>query len=154
MAGGTSSEDNPVHINVVPLVDIIFCLCVFFFCSFHFRQLEGKMESWLPKDKGVNTTPVKQVMVEEVRIFLKYNRNATSIDDAVIRQVGAVVVGSDDELRVQLQANVERFKKLGLPEVPVIIDGEKKVPWREIVQVLSLCQMEGLRKVEFAAPHF
>ncbi len=76
MAGSSNigeEQDNPVHINVVPLVDIILCLCIFFFCSFHFRPLEGKMESWLPKDKGVNTTPVKNVMVEEGTVFSASN---------------------------------------------------------------------------------
>ena len=39
------SEENPVAINVTPLVDIIFCLCVFFMISFKFKQLEGKLGS-------------------------------------------------------------------------------------------------------------
>ena len=50
MAGGGEAEDNPLPINVVPMVDIIFCLCVFFMCSFKFRETEGKFDSWLPKD--------------------------------------------------------------------------------------------------------
>ena len=33
------SEENPVAINVTLLVDIIFCLCVFFMISFKFKQL-------------------------------------------------------------------------------------------------------------------
>ncbi|KAF0241790.1 MAG: hypothetical protein FD180_4260 [Planctomycetota bacterium] len=49
MAHGSAGEDNPVALNVAPMVDIIFCLCIFFMCSFHFKQLEGKFESWLPK---------------------------------------------------------------------------------------------------------
>jgi len=43
------SPDNPVAINVTAMVDVIFCLCVFFMCSLHFRQVEGKFETWLPK---------------------------------------------------------------------------------------------------------
>ena len=42
MAGGGEAEDNPVNINVVPMVDVIFCLCVFFMCSFKIKQLEGE----------------------------------------------------------------------------------------------------------------
>ena len=52
MAHGSAGEDNPVALNVAPMVDIIFCLCIFFMCSFHFKQLEGKFESWLPKGHG------------------------------------------------------------------------------------------------------
>ena len=54
-AGGNIGEasDNPVEINVTAMVDVIFCLCIFFMCSFHFKQLEGKIDTWLPKDRGV-----------------------------------------------------------------------------------------------------
>jgi biopolymer transport protein ExbD len=59
MAGG-SSEDNPVPLNVVPMVDVIFCLCVFFMCSFKFKQLEGKFNSWLPRNKGTSGQPSRR----------------------------------------------------------------------------------------------
>jgi hypothetical protein len=34
-------RQHPVAINVVPMVDVIFCLCVFFVRSMKFKQLEG-----------------------------------------------------------------------------------------------------------------
>ena len=45
MAAAQDPSENPVAVNVVPLVDIIFCLCVFFMCSFKFKQIEGKFTS-------------------------------------------------------------------------------------------------------------
>ena len=48
------SSDNPVAVNVVAMVDVIFCLCIFFMCSFHFKQIEGKIDSHLPKDRGLD----------------------------------------------------------------------------------------------------
>jgi biopolymer transport protein ExbD len=56
-----------VAINVVPMVDVIFCLCVFFMCSMKFKQLEGKFDSWLPKDKGAGGTPAE---IQETRVAL------------------------------------------------------------------------------------
>ncbi len=155
MAGTSTpgeSSDNPVPINVTAMVDIIFCLCIFFFCSFHFRQLEGKMESWLPKDKGVNTTPPPTVMLEEVRIFLKFNPNASDASHAVTRQVASQVVGDDTELRTVLRTMMANYQKANIKDVPVIIDSDPKVPWKEVVNVLSLSRLEGLTKLEFAAP--
>jgi len=146
------SPDNPVPVNVVAMVDIIFCLCIFFFCSFHFRQIEGTMESWLPKDKGVNTTPVKTVLIEEVRIFMRFNAQASDASRAVSRQVGSQPVDTDDDLRRALKGMVANFARTGVSDVPVVIDSESRVPWKEIVNVLSLCRMEGLEKLEFAAP--
>ena len=53
MAGGGNQEDNPVAINVVAMVDIIFCLCLFFMCSLKFKPLDAKFDSYLPKEVGV-----------------------------------------------------------------------------------------------------
>src|SRR5262245_66323574 len=87
--GGTQNigeaSDNPVDINVTAMVDVIFCLCIFFMCSFHFKQLEGKIDAWLPKDKGnligqMTTPPI----LEEIRVFMRWDpaRSAT------VRKVG------------------------------------------------------------------
>ena len=56
MAGSSNigeASENPVALNVTAIVDIVFCLCLFFMCSLKFKQLEGKIETWLPKDRGV-----------------------------------------------------------------------------------------------------
>ena len=155
MAGSSTpgeASDNPVGINVTPMVDIIFCLCIFFFCSFHFRQLEGKMESWLPKDKGVNATPPLKINVDDIRIFLKFHSNAVNASQAVTRQVASTPVANDDELRSVLRASVQNQTKAGATEIPIIIDSDPSVPWKEVMSVLSLCRLEGLTRLEFAGP--
>src|SRR5437773_3324173 len=67
--GGGGDEENPVPVNCVALIDIIFCLCIFFMCSFHFRQLEGKLESWLPNKVGVQPVPIANPQLDEIRVF-------------------------------------------------------------------------------------
>jgi len=69
MAGSQDPNENPVAINVVPMVDVIFCLCVFFMCSFKFKQIEGKFDSWLPKDKGLGAMSADQV-ITEIRVAI------------------------------------------------------------------------------------
>ena len=82
MAGSQNigeSSDNPVAINVTAMVDVIFCLCLFFMCSFQFKQLEGKIESWLPKDRGLNNTADTPVLVrEEIRIHMSWDQAASA----------------------------------------------------------------------------
>ena len=154
MAGASmgDSGDNPIPLNVTPLIDVIFCLCIFFFCSFHFRQLEGKMESWLPKDRGVNATPVKNVEIEEIRIFLRFNSNAADATEAVTRQIMSQPVTNDDNFRQVLKGLVANYAKQAINEAPVIIDSDPNVPWKEVVNALSLCRLEGLQKLQFAGP--
>jgi biopolymer transport protein ExbD len=154
MAGASmgDSGDNPVPLNVTPLIDVIFCLCIFFFCSFHFRQLEGKMESWLPKDRGVQATPVQKVEIEEIRIFLRFNSNAADASEAVSRQIMSQPVTNDDNFRQVLKGLVANYAKQDVNEAPVIIDSDPNVPWKEVVNALSLCRLEGLQKLQFAGP--
>ena len=146
MAAHGASEDNPVALNVAPMVDIIFCLCIFFMCSFHFKQLEGKMESWLPKDKGVFGDPVPNPILEEVRVFMKWDGQAT------IRKVNAQMIGSDQEMGDVLFERIEKFHSLNRPDTPVIIDADPQVPWKDVIRVMDICKQRKLDKVELAAP--
>jgi biopolymer transport protein ExbD len=52
MAGSQDPNENPVAINVVPMVDVIFCLCVCFMCSFKFKQIEGKFDRGCPRTRA------------------------------------------------------------------------------------------------------
>ena len=148
MAGG-GGEDNPVSINVTAMVDVIFCLCLFFMCSFKFKQLEGKVDTWLPKDRGVNQGPPAQVVLEEIRVFMKWDpsRNVT------IRKVGnRGEVNSDQALiDVVLQMTAD-YKKAGKSEFPVLLDATPDVPWEDVIHVMDLCKKEKLDRIEFAAP--
>ena len=151
MAGSTSigeAAENPVGINVTPMVDVIFCLCLFFMCSFHFKQLEGKVEAWLPKGHGVNPTPVTPVL-EEIRIFMRWDptRNAT------IRKVGnRPAVASDEDLMTEVLGMAAQFRTLGRTEFPVLIDATPDVPWREVMHVMDLCKLKQCERIEFTQP--
>jgi len=145
------SSDNPVPINVTAMVDIIFCLCIFFMCSFHFRQLEGKLESFLPKDGGVKDAPENPLQLEEVRISLHFVPGAPDGASAVRREVGPRLVQTDGELRDALRSLLSSYEKAGIADARAVIDSDPLVPWSMVVGTLSLCREEGLRKLAFAA---
>src|SRR5258707_14442193 len=102
MAGGSDASDNPVAINVVPMVDVIFCLCVFFMCSMKFKQVEGKFDSWLPKDKGAGGRAHEP---DETRIAMFWDADR----QAARRQFGARLVAGDGELRALVRHAHEDF---------------------------------------------
>src|SRR5206468_209331 len=97
MAGSQDPSDNPVGINVVPLVDIIFCLCVFFMCSFKFKQLEGKFDSWLPRDKGAEGLPDLN-LIQDVRVALLWDEGAQKIH----RRMGTREFPDDGDLQTAI----------------------------------------------------
>ena len=150
MAGSQNigeASDNPVAINITAMVDVIFCLCLFFMCSLKFKQLEGKIETWLPKDRGVLQTPPPKIVLEEIRVFMRW------LDGATVIKVGnRAPVKSDTELMQIILQMSNDFKKLGKSDFPVLIDALPDVPWRDVIHVLDLCKVEKLERIEFAAP--
>jgi len=56
--------------NMTPMIDVVFQLLIFFMLSMHFKEVEGKLLSQLPKDKGLAPSHVLQPELQEVRIVL------------------------------------------------------------------------------------
>ncbi|HET6204918.1 MAG TPA: biopolymer transporter ExbD [Planctomycetota bacterium] len=146
MAGGGGEQgDNPVAINVVPMVDVIFCLCVFFMCSFKFKQLEGKFDSWLPKGKGVGPSPISDIL-EEIRVAIYWDPKTQT----VTRRMRSNKITDDEQLKRLIGEAKADFVRLNKTDTPVIIDAESKVPWNEVVTVINLAKWNAIDKIEFA----
>ena len=143
MAGGGDQADNPVAINVVPMVDVIFCLCVFFMCSFKFKQLEGKFDSWLPKGKGTSGSVAE---IQEIRVAMFWDADT----QRVRRQYGARVVEDDAQLETLIRGAYDDFKLKGKSDSPVIIDGDARIPWKDVVDVIDICKKIPIDNIEFA----
>jgi biopolymer transport protein ExbD len=146
MAGSQDPNENPVAINVVPMVDVIFCLCVFFMCSFRFKQIEGKFDSWLPKGKGVGGVGDASSLIEEIRVAMMWDASG----DKVIRQLGMRRVEEDEELQRLIKEAHDDYLRLNKPDVPVTIDADPRIPWRDVLNVVNLCKREKIEKIEFA----
>jgi biopolymer transport protein ExbD len=144
MAGAQNpgeASDNPVAINATAIVDVIFCLCLFFLCSIHFKTLEGKIETWLPKH-GNQPGPAAARLVEPIRVILTWSHEA----GRTIRRVGVRDASSDAELASLLLG----FPKAAEPRVQ--IDATPEVPWRDVVRVIDISRQNGLERVEFVEP--
>jgi biopolymer transport protein ExbD len=146
MAGSQDPNENPVGINVVPMVDVIFCLCVFFMCSMKFKEMEGKFESWLPKDKGQAQPMSQDTPIEEIRVALFWDEATKSVR----RVFGKNNIRDDDHLQTLIKGAYADCLRLGKNN-PVIIDSAEMVPWKEVVNVINLAKRENVEKIEFAA---
>jgi biopolymer transport protein ExbD len=141
------SDENPVAINVTALVDIIFCLCVFFMISFKFKQIEGKFDTWLPKGKGTSgVDSAAENVISEIRIAMYWDENA----EETIRQLGSRRIHSDEELERLIKDAYAAWVEKNRPDVPVTIDAEARVPWGDVVTVVNLAKRNEIEKVEFA----
>lgn len=139
--------ENNMQLNMTPMIDVIFQLLIFFMCSFHFKKLEGKIESHLPKDKGLFTITT-DILVEEVRIKFTYDAGANVVN----RTISGRPCNDDAELEKILRSQHESFKSIGKTRVPVILDADKDVPFGPVVTVLNICHKAKIPNVEFTAP--
>ena len=148
MAGVSVGDDadNPVGINVTPLVDIIFCLCVFFMISFKFKQLEGKFDSWLPKNKGSVGDITVENLLDEVRVAMYWDET----DGRTVRKLRNRRVDDDGELGQLIKEAHDAWVSMNKPNAPVTIDAEARVPWNDVITVLNLCKKNHIDKIEFA----
>ncbi len=153
MAGSQNigeSSDNPVAINVTAMVDVIFCLCIFFMCSFHFKQLEGKIDSWLPKDRGLNNTPTSSIVKDEIRVILRWD----ATNGVTLRKIKGQqsYAGSDEELVGTICAMRDDYNGQGKTNWPLTLDAENDVPWADVIHVMDLCKQNKVEQIEFGAP--
>ncbi len=158
MAGGGSSEDNPVSLNVTAMVDIIFCLCLFFMCSFHFKQTQGRIESWLPQNAGPAPGP-SDALLEEIRVVLRYEpASGGTVLRFGGRELGVLSKKDEREALLRtlgdlaLEARGDHARLDRTKDVPVIIDAMPLVPWADVIAVMNTCKDRGLDRIEFAAP--
>jgi biopolymer transport protein ExbD len=56
--------------DMTPMIDCVFQLLIFFMLTMQFKEVEGKLLSQLPKDKGLAPSHVLQPELQEVRIVL------------------------------------------------------------------------------------
>ncbi|MSR74339.1 MAG: biopolymer transporter ExbD [Planctomycetes bacterium] len=149
MAGGGNAEENPVGINVTALVDIIFCLCLFFMCSLKFRELDGKMDSWLPENKGNKTAMNMNVPMDEIRVLISYDKERRQVQRMFVNRPIVDTPEGDALLQKLIREQSASYRSLGKADTPVIVDAGPAVPWREVVKVMNMCKAENVQKIEF-----
>ena len=147
--GGGEDDDNPVPVNCVALIDIIFCLCLFFMCSLKFRPLAGKLDSWMPKIEGAGRGAPRP-RGEPIRVVLSFDRDTNQVQRLLgMRPIPGGSVG-DELLAWLLREQAAQDKSLGHQDVPVIIDSGPGVPWQAVVDVMNMTREADLSQIEFA----
>jgi biopolymer transport protein ExbD len=142
---GTESEDNPLPVNVVPMVDVIFCLCVFFLASYQQRASETRLDTWLPKDRGEGPGFVTGPLAEW-RVVLGWKPQTGE----VTRRFGHRDLHDSDELARVVREARDAGRERNAPEQPLILDAEAGVPWAAAIEVVDLGRELGIERVEFA----
>ncbi len=127
-----TDEGEDYAIPLTSLVDVVFLLLIFFLLATTFMREERDIKVRLPEaEKGTESgEPFTQIIIN-VR------------GDGTLVILGRIV---------SQQALSERLKEAvrANPYVPVVIRGDRVTPHGEVVKVLDLCRVCGVRSVGIA----
>lgn len=132
-------DDEQPEIGLIALIDCIFFLLMFFMVATSFKQKEQQH-----KDKAIPITLPRSAATLDLR--------DAAPDPLVIRvdRAGQVAIGGDalslEGLHQHLSAEAQAH-----PGRPVRIEGDGHAAYQSIVQVLDLCQFEGLTNITMRA---
>jgi len=147
-----AAEDLPM----TPMIDVIFQLVIFFMCAAHFKQIEGKLESYLP-DKGLNPILDPRPPSPELRIRLA-EQGTVVVAYLEGREMGRFAADARrleglspawDRI-AQEAAPFYRANRKRDPRAFLSIDAAPKVPFQYVVSTLDACRRAGIDSIEFA----
>ncbi|MBK6942778.1 MAG: biopolymer transporter ExbD [Planctomycetes bacterium] len=80
--GARDEATSETRMDMTPMIDVTFQLIIFFMCNIKFRMLEGKLQTYLPKDVGVNPTQHEHVLEKiDIRIERTVAKSELGLDD-------------------------------------------------------------------------
>jgi hypothetical protein len=86
------------------------------------------------------------VLVRGVRVMLSCDETTRTVH----RKIGDREYAKDDELQRAIAEAHDAWAKKGLPDAPVTIDADPRIPWSEVTTVVNMIKRCGIDKIEFA----
>lgn len=127
-----SDSDEELGINLMPLVDVVFLLLIFFLAATTFSRDEVELDLRLPEAKTGEAGKADRQLIINVS------------SDGSLTMGGRKV--TFEALKQKLVAAVSRNK-----DQAVLVRGDKAAQFGIGLQVLDTCRMAKVKKVDFAA---
>ena len=167
-------EPQETEMNMTPMIDIVFQLIIFFLLSLKFKTIDRRIDSQLPKDRGIEVSrnrPVDEAKVK-VKLFRRNRGEANAftrirIDNShtfdlpvggwdVDETAAEQRMHAQDQAFAQIAAVVRaKFEALGgssadvSGEIVAARPSGSAVPHGDIMRVLDTFMIVGIEKVKF-----
>ena len=129
MARRRRRHEEEMELNLIPMIDVMLILLIFFMVATTIKHSEKALPIELPKaEAALDQKPADDLLV-------------LGVDRAGNKYIGSERVTTDamhERIRNAAQKN---------PDQPVRIDADRLTPYEQIVEVVQLCQFEHLRNV-------
>jgi biopolymer transport protein ExbD len=134
-----SGEDSEWQLPT-SMIDVVFLLLIFFLCASKFRQLERRLDAFLPKDGLTGGDFIDPPVEIPVRV------SAGGSDLSVPRyQVERWVTHDANELAA-------RLRRLPAGDYKIVIDSRQNVPFYHVMSAVDACARADLHNVSFRPP--
>jgi biopolymer transport protein ExbD len=142
-------EEAPMELT--PMIDVTFLLLIFFLVTLKFKVLEGKLPTFLPKDVGVNASPV-QDLLEKLEVYLVPGGTTQTRDGGTLNmQVSLQGVKVPSLLTFHDRLAAMRARD---PELKVTLYPQKGINYEQVVKVVDECVRAQLTDITFAGVAF
>jgi biopolymer transport protein ExbD len=125
-----TTADDPPHMNMIPMIDIMFNLVIFLMVGTEFATSERNIALRVPEvvdQKTALTTPPERQVVNVFRTGkITLNDEECSLD----------------ELFHKLEAKRSQYQALG-----VLVRGDREVAFQAVADVLNACKQAGIQEI-------
>src|SRR5438093_465671 len=121
-----------VGFQLVPIIDVLSVLLIFFVTTYSFARYEQDIAVTVPTAKSSASTPR---MVGEIIVN--------------IRKDGQVVL-NDREIKIEELQTILMKTAKNFPDQPVILRADEATPYKSVIAVLDACRQADVWNVSFA----
>ncbi|MCO6436702.1 MAG: biopolymer transporter ExbD [Phycisphaerae bacterium] len=122
------SDETGAHIEITPMIDMVFLLLIFFLVATTFHQTEREMQVALPQ--ASHAAPMSSLLRELV----------INVDEE-----GRIIITGRTVEPGELKSMIENAVA-GNPEQKVTVRGDRRTAYANIVRVLDVCKGGGIRE--------
>jgi biopolymer transport protein ExbD len=135
------TEIEEVEMDLTPMIDVVFLLLIFFIVTMKFKVLEGKLETELPKDVGVNRSEIDELLEKiEINIFP---------DKAREHGIKILVNGRTMDSLATLRSELRRWFDID-EATRTTLYPESLINYEQVIKVVDVILGVGLTDITFA----
>lgn len=122
-------HDEEMEINLIPMIDIMLILLIFFMVATTIKNTERALPIELPRSTA--------------------STNLASPDKLLVIGIDATGTKYLDSAKVTTDVLHERIRQAASvsTEQQIRVDADRQTPYEHLVEVIELCQFEGLRNI-------
>lgn len=129
----TLPDDDAMEVQMAPLIDCVFLLLIFFLVATTLKKIDRELPLELPESAAAVAAPRDEQMLVisldgEGALFLDGSPASTGMLHERLREIAAAD-----------------------PDRKIRIEGDRAAPFEALVEVLDLCNFEGLSHVRIRA---